>query len=79
MASIVEDFFRSPSEALLDSCKKDQLLSIADYFKVQIAATRLKDTIKCILKASLKEEGVQAPAYGNELPSTTVSAGGSFT
>ena len=53
MASIVEEFVRFHSEALLDGCTKDQLLSIVDYLKVQIAATRLKDTIKRILKVSV--------------------------
>ena len=49
---------------------------MTDYFKIQIAATRLKDAIKHILKATLVEEGVLASVDGKDLPSSTVSAGG---
>ena len=79
MAAVVEAFIQSPSETLLDSCTKDQLLKIADHFGIEIAATRLKDTIKRILKATLMEEGVLASDEGKGLPSTMVSPGGSLT
>ena len=79
MAAVVEAFIQSPSETLLDSCTKDQLLKIADHFGIEIAVTRLKDTIKRILKATLMEEGVLASDEGKGLPSTMVSPGGSLT
>ncbi len=60
MTSVVDLFIRDPDEALLDQCTKDQLLKIADHFKIEIEAKRLKETVKNILKANLMEEGILA-------------------
>lgn len=46
-------FFETASELILDSCTKEQLLKIADHYKVETGNNRLKDTIKCILKTKL--------------------------
>lgn len=44
--------FETPSELFLDGCTKEQLLKIADHYKVEISDKRLKDTVKSILKAN---------------------------
>lgn len=72
MASVVDEFIESPSEEILNQCTKDQLLKIADHYKIEISATRLKDSVKSILKANLCEEGVLVCAEDKELPSTSV-------
>lgn len=54
MAS-VEDFFNAPSETLLDQYNRDQLLKIAEYYKVSVGDKRLKENVRAIIKANLHE------------------------
>ena len=54
----MEAFFETPSEGFLDGCTKEQLLKIADHYKIEISDKRLKDTVKAILKANLYEMDV---------------------
>ena len=60
MSSVVEDFFACPSEALLESCTKEQLVQIAERFSVDLTSQekRLKETIVTTLKRSLVDRGV---------------------
>ncbi len=59
MSSVIEDFFVCPSEALLESCTKEQLVQIAERFSVDLTsqAKRLKETIVTTLKRSLVDRG----------------------
>lgn len=58
MASAVEEFLNSPDRKFLDQCTKDQLLKLAQHYKVTVDARRTRDTIQSILQANLQEEGV---------------------
>ncbi len=51
---------RCPSEALLESCTKEQLVQIAERFSVDLTSQekRLKETIVTTLKRSLVDRGV---------------------
>eukprot|EP00064_Thunnus_orientalis_P026426 superscaffoldBa00016751_g26939 len=60
MAS-VEDFLRAPSEELLERCSREQLLKIAEHFKLEVGDKRMKENIKAIVKAYLTELGVVRP------------------
>nr|XP_046229617.1 uncharacterized protein LOC124050808 isoform X1 [Scatophagus argus] len=57
MAS-VEEFLRAPSEELLESCSREQLVRIADYFSLDVGDKRMKDNIKSIIKANLVDRGM---------------------
>ena len=67
----INDFFENPSADFLDVCSKDQLLEIAEHYKVDVGDKRRKiETIRTILIANLKdsevlsvkdEEGEQQP------------------
>lgn len=57
MASVVKDFIGSPM-TLLDQCTKDHLLQIVENYKIEILDRKLKDSVKCSLKAGLLEKGV---------------------
>lgn len=60
MSSVIEDFVVCPSEALLESCTKEQLVQIAERFSVDLTSQekRLKETIVTTLKRSLIDRGV---------------------
>uniref|UniRef100_A0A674B5F8 SCAN box domain-containing protein n=1 Tax=Salmo trutta TaxID=8032 RepID=A0A674B5F8_SALTR len=58
MASNVDEFIRFPSEELLDLCTKEQLLKVAEHYKIEISDKRLKNSIRLILKANLMESGI---------------------
>lgn len=47
MSSVLEDFFACPSEALLESCTKEQLVQIAERFSVDLTSQEkmLKETM----------------------------------
>lgn len=57
MASLVQDFIQDPSESLLDQCTKEQLLRIAQHYKVDIPDKKLKESVKAGLKYGLVEAG----------------------
>lgn len=57
MASVA-DFVKAPSEYILESCSKEQLVKISEHYKVDVAHLRLKDQIKSALKISLFESGL---------------------
>lgn len=70
MSNLVEDFISSPSEAVLDSCTKDQLFKIADHYGIEIGDRRVKDsTVRETLKTKLIEESilVEMPATAGQL------------
>lgn len=52
----IADFVKTPSEELLDSCIKEQLLT-AEHYEVEISDRRLQDTVKSNLKANFSEMG----------------------
>lgn len=54
----IEEFLKSPTEVLLDRYTKDQLLRIVEYYEIEISDKHLKDTVKSILKANLKDKDV---------------------
>ena len=56
MAS-VSSFVQSPTEAILNSCTKDQLLKLVEHYGVDIGDKKLKAEIKGALRASLIESG----------------------
>ncbi len=69
MSNLVEDFISSPSEAVLDSCTKDQF-KIADHYGIEIGDRRVKDsTVIETLKTKLIEESilVEMPATAGQL------------
>jgi len=70
MSNLVEDFISSPSEAVLDSCTKDQLFFIADHHGIEIGDRRVKDsTVRETLKIKLIEESIlfEMPATASQL------------
>ena len=73
MASYVDKFIRSPSEELLDLGTKEQLLKVAEHYKVEISDKHLKNSIRLILKANLMESGIlevtTGPASAEDLSS----------
>lgn len=46
-------FFETPSESFLEGCTKEQLLKIAEHYRIEIGNKRPKDTVKSILRANL--------------------------
>lgn len=64
MASI-ETFVLSPSEELLNSCTKDQLLQLVQHYKVDVGEGKLKEEIKLCLRSVLVNEGVLPGKDGN--------------
>lgn len=54
----IEDFIESPTEELLASYTKEQLLQIGDIYKVEIDKKRDKQTVKAILKSNLLEMNI---------------------
>ena len=57
MAS-VSSFVQSPTEAILNSCTKDQLLKLVEHYGVDIGDKKLKEEIKGALRAALIQSGV---------------------
>ncbi len=70
MSNLVEDFISFPSEALLDSCTKDQLFKIADHYGIEIGDRRVKDsTVRETLKTKLIEQSIlfEKPATAGQV------------
>ena len=69
----IDDFISAPSEVLLYQLTKEQLLSLASHYDIEIASgdKRLEDSLREALKASLAEGGVlktsALPAYQHQL------------
>ncbi|KAK0137877.1 hypothetical protein N1851_025923 [Merluccius polli] len=57
----LEEFLRAPSEELLERCSREQLVRIAEHFKMDVGDKRLKEKVKNILKENLLEAGVFQP------------------
>lgn len=74
MAS-VEDFVGSPSEELLELCTKEQLLGIAAHYDIGVSASRLKDSVKAVLREGLFELGVLVPEDAGKSPVKVSSIG----
>ena len=55
MASAIQDFNQSPSEDLLDTLSRDQLLELASHYEIGLTVhvKRLKGNIKDIMKSAL--------------------------
>ncbi|XP_073720049.1 uncharacterized protein [Misgurnus anguillicaudatus] len=60
MSSVLDDFFACPSETLLESCTKKQLVKIAERFSIDLTTQdkRMKETLVTTLKRSLVDKGV---------------------
>lgn len=58
--SLVEEFVDAPSVELLEQCTKDQLIKLAEYFKIELTEKRLKENIKFVLKRKMVEVGILA-------------------
>lgn len=58
----VEDFIDAPSEAFLEQCTRDQLIKLADHYKISVGDRRLKGNVKAIIKANLYEMEVLTPS-----------------
>ena len=56
--ALVETFLLSPSEELLNSCTRDQLLQLVQHYNVDIGEVKLKEEIKLCLRSVLVNEGV---------------------
>ncbi len=54
----VEEFMRTPSEELLERCLREQLVKIAEHFKLDVRDKRLKESMRHIMKENLVEAGV---------------------
>lgn len=55
----IADSVETPSEDFLEKCSKEQLLKIAEHYKIEIDGKRLKDTVEEVIsKANLVEMGV---------------------
>lgn len=77
MASGLKNFYDCPSEEIFDSLSKEQLLQLAETYKVDISAAdkRLKETIKMSLRGSLIEKGILSELKGEvENPSAVTGA-----
>lgn len=57
----VDYFIEAPSKAFLNHCTKDQLLKIADHYKIDAGDKRLKDNVKGIIRANLFDTEVLKP------------------
>lgn len=57
---MAQQFEEDPSEEAFDRLTKDELLEVADIFKIKVSATekRLKHTIKSVLLPYLIEKGI---------------------
>lgn len=75
MASL-EDCFNAPSKMLLDQYNRDQLLKIAEYYKIAVGDKQLKENVRAILKANLQEFKVFVPL--EESPVLSDLAGAAF-
>lgn len=51
----LEEFLRAPSEELLERCWREQLVKIAEHFKMDVGDRWLKENVKNILKENLLE------------------------
>uniref|UniRef100_A0A3B5QIF6 CCHC-type domain-containing protein n=1 Tax=Xiphophorus maculatus TaxID=8083 RepID=A0A3B5QIF6_XIPMA len=58
----VDGFLRDPSEEGLERCIREQLLKIAEHFKLEVSDKRPKDSIRAIIKANLNDSSVLGPA-----------------
>ncbi len=54
----VANFVQSPSEELLHSCTREQLLKLVEHYEVDIGERQLKEDIKEALRVSLVDKGV---------------------
>uniref|UniRef100_A0A671UNG2 SCAN box domain-containing protein n=1 Tax=Sparus aurata TaxID=8175 RepID=A0A671UNG2_SPAAU len=61
----VTGFIQSPSDELLNSCTKEQLLKLIEHYDIDIGEKRLKEEIKGSLRAALIENGVLQSPSGN--------------
>lgn len=70
----IEDFFNAPCETLLDQCNRDQLLKIAEHYKISVGDKRLKENVRAIVKANLCELNVFAPQLESPFSSNMAGA-----
>lgn len=72
----VEEFVASPSEDVLDLCTKDQLLKIAEHYKIDVGCNVLKERVKAILKSNLFDQEVVIEKPPVTLSSLFISTNG---
>lgn len=60
MASKVQEFITAPSESLLNDLTKDQLLELAEHYKINLMSQdkRVKENIKILVKTDLSKRGL---------------------
>uniref|UniRef100_A0AAQ4QC33 Gypsy retrotransposon integrase-like protein 1 n=1 Tax=Gasterosteus aculeatus aculeatus TaxID=481459 RepID=A0AAQ4QC33_GASAC len=64
----VEEFIAIPSEQFLDQCTRDQLLKIADHYKISVGDRRLKENVRFTIRAHLYDIGVLTPVQKSHSP-----------
>ena len=62
----LSDFYDAPSAVFLDTCKKDQLLEIAEHYDIVVREGMLKDELKVFVLLTLFEKGVLQKEPGAE-------------
>lgn len=70
----IDEFTAHPSLELLNACKKEHLLIIADLFKISVSKQSKKQVLKSDLIAGLSEKGVLEAALEAHRPEHTCSA-----
>jgi len=65
----VSDFIAVPTEGFLDQCTRDQLLKIADHYKISVGDSRLKQNVRSIIRAHLYDMDVLTPVRKPHSPS----------
>lgn len=58
MASLVKTFVEEPSKFLLNALSKDQLIELADHYKIELTSKRYKKEIKSIVNEALCAKGL---------------------
>ena len=80
----IDAFVAEPSIEVIDDCRKEDLLSIADYYRITVRAGAAKAKIRDVLCAGLVELGVLSPSAVagvgalSDLAASTVAAANAF-
>ena len=68
-------FYDAPSAVFLESCKKEELLEIAEHYEIELEEGILKDELKVFVLLTLFERGMFQKVPGVE-PALSKRAGG---
>ena len=81
--SVVEQFIQSPSDILLHSCTKDQLVEIAEQYSITLTSedkklkeTLLKAVVDCLIAKCILPVGEENPSSP---PASDLSAAGNVS